>query len=67
MITLAQAKAMRKGDCVVDSRGRTWRATSDAKVWKRDPSRVLVNLKFGLYSYSAIDQYDLNLVSFPSK
>jgi len=68
-ITLEQAKALRHGDILYHATNRNsngtpqrWRVNGQPQVWKRTPSRVRVPLKYGLYSYDAIDETTLDLV-----
>lgn len=66
-ITLAQAKALTAGTVLysrnainADGTPRRWVITS-VKIWKRDPNRLEVGLKHGLYAYDrAHSLYDLN-------
>jgi hypothetical protein len=62
MITLAQAKALKSGDILLDKHQRRWKVNGSVKLWKTDPSRIRVPLKHGLYSYDAIttDMFDEN-------
>lgn len=69
-ITLEQAKALRPGDTVYHTTNRNadgtpqrWRVNGQPQTWKRDPARVRVPVKFGLYRYDQITERDLDLVS----
>lgn len=63
-VTLETVKAMRPGDALYIPRdGRNperWRVNGAVKVWARDPSRVRVPLKFGLYNYSSITEAEIS-------
>jgi hypothetical protein len=68
-ITLEQAKSLRYGQTLYHAKNRNsdgtpqrWRVNGKPQVWKRTPSRVRVPLKYGLYSYDAIDETTLDLV-----
>lgn len=54
MITLAGAKELRYGEVLVDDNGKRWRVTGKVQTWKRDPNRIRVPLKHGLYAYGAL-------------
>lgn len=65
-LTLEQAKALKYGDIVFytkakDSKGKFLhcKVNGKIKVWKRDPSRVSVPIKHGLYEYSYINERNL--------
>ena len=58
MLTLEQAKELRYGDYLVDEYGKRWKVNGEVKRWKRDPDRIRVPLKHGLYSYDAITDDD---------
>lgn len=53
-ITLTQAKALKPGDILIDTRGKRWKVNGAVKTWKTDPNRIRVPLKHGLYAYDAI-------------
>lgn len=66
-ITLEQAKALKPGDMLYSTttfnrKGEPARARITGKVqtWKRDPSRVRVPWKVGLYQYGAVTESDLD-------
>ena len=64
MITLEQAKSLKKGDFVYETEYgnwvRKWKVNGKVKTWKRTPSRIYVPLKFGLYTLSSLTEIDLN-------
>jgi len=69
-MTIEQAKQLRYhqevhfGQCkvIVGPRGgetsktETWRVSGQVKTWKRDPNRILIPIKHGLYDNYYIDQ-----------
>lgn len=68
MLTLQQAKALRRREILyhVDRRNsdgspERWRVNGHPKVWKRNPKRVCVPLKHGLYDFSYLTEDDLYL------
>lgn len=69
MITLEQAKSLYKGQVLhhvhnrnADGTPQRWRVNGAVKTWKRDPNRIRVPLKYGLYGYDYLTQDDLDLV-----
>lgn len=58
MITLAQAKELKPGIVMVDSRGKRWKVNGQVKRWKNSPDRIYVPLKHGLYAYDKITESD---------
>lgn len=67
MITLDALKNMQRGDCIsVPRPGKSperWRVNGAVKTWKRDPSRVRVPIKFGLYRYSSVSEADIDTLN----
>jgi len=68
-ITLEQAKNLQHGEILYhpsnrnsDGSPQRWRVNGKPKTWKRDPSRVRVPVKYGLYSYDHLTEHDLHLV-----
>jgi len=56
-ITLEQAKALRHGDVLhVERDCSRWRVNGKVQTWKRDPARVRVPLKHGLYRYDYLTE-----------
>lgn len=56
MLTLAAAKNLRPGDWLIyratpNAKPVRWRVNGKPKVWKRDPERIQVPIKHGLYTY----------------
>jgi hypothetical protein len=73
-ITLTQAKNLRHGTILyhkinrnADGTPQRWRVNGTPKTWKRDPSRVEVPLKFGLYKHDRLTENELHLVSLTEK
>ena len=69
-LTLEKAKALRPGDMLfhrknknADGSPQRWRVNGQVKTWKRDPSRVKVPVKHGLYRYDYVTEAYLDLVS----
>lgn len=58
MITLAEAKALRPRQVLVDRHKRRWYVNGMVKTWKTDPSRIRIPLKHGLYTYDALTDTD---------
>lgn len=52
---------------VMDIKGlaRTVKVNGKVRTWKRNPSRVEVSVKYGLYEYATLDGSDLNRVLIP--
>jgi hypothetical protein len=68
-ITLEQAKSLSYGQTLYHAENRNsngtpqrWRVNGKPQTWVRTPSRVRVPLKYGLYTYDAIDETTLDLV-----
>jgi len=67
-MTLDEAKRLQIGDIIhhtinknADGTPHRYRVTGKVKTWKRDPSRVKVPVKYGLYSYDYITENCLDL------
>lgn len=56
MITLDDAKKLKYGDVLIDDNGKRWKVNGRVKTWKRDPKRIRIPLKHGLYTYDYIDE-----------
>ena len=70
MITLQQAKNLKHGDILhhtvnknADGTPQRWRVNGMVKRWKRNPDRIQVPLKHGLYRYDYLTENDLDIVS----
>ena len=73
MITLQQAKDLKHGDILhhiltknADGTPQRWRVNGMVKRWKRNPDRIQVPLKHGLYRYDYLTENDLDLVNLDS-
>jgi len=69
MITLEQAKQLKRGDVLYhtvninsDGSAQRWRVNGKIATWKRNPERVMIPLKNGLYNHFSLSQDDLHLV-----
>ena len=69
MITLEQAKQLRYRQTLYhainrnsDGTPQRWRVNGMVKTWKRNPNRVQIPLKYGLYGYDYLTENDLHLV-----
>jgi hypothetical protein len=60
VLTLEQAKQLRYREVLVDSEGKRWYVNGSVQVWKRDPARIRVPLKHGLYVYGSLDTSDFD-------
>lgn len=65
-ITLAQAKALKRGDYVhtpkftnSDGTPARWKVSGQVHTWAKSPERVRVPIKRGLKQYSHIDEATL--------
>lgn len=58
-MTVNDAKTLRHRETLVDSAGRRWYVNGAVKTWKKDPSRVKVPLKHGLYVYGYLTEYNV--------
>lgn len=69
MITLERAKTLQYRETIIDQFGKRWRVNGEVKTWKRDPNRVRIPVKHGLYSYDYITESDLDTVTleFPDQ
>lgn len=73
-ITLKQAKNLVVGQVVyhrhnknVDGTPQRWRVNGQVKTWKRDPKRVQVPLKYGLYMFGHLTEDILKSISLTDK
>jgi len=60
MITLEEAKNLKFGDILLDGNGKRWKVNGQVKLWKRDPKRIRIPLKHGLYRYDFLDGNDFS-------
>jgi len=64
MITLDEAKELQYGDILIDNNGRRWKVNGKVQRWKKNPDRIRVPLKHGLYVYDSISEHgDLALLT----
>jgi hypothetical protein len=68
-ITLNQAKSLRPGQILyhvenrnADKSPQRWRVNGQPRLWKRNPNKVRVPLKHGLYAYGTLTEDDLGSV-----
>ena len=69
-ITLDQAKQLKTGQTVyhtinknADQTPQRWKVNGKVKTWKRNPEKVQIPVKHGLYSFDYITENDLHLIS----
>ena len=69
-ITLEQAKKLQYRDILYhvnfknsDGTPQGWYVNGKVKTWKRNPEKVRVPVKHGLYSYDYLTEKDLHLVN----
>jgi len=69
-MTLQEAKALRKGQMVyhttqknADGKTAMRARVTSIKTWKRNPDRVEVRVKHGLYDYATFTEADLDQIS----
>jgi len=60
MLTLDQAKNLKPGDVLLTTDGKRWKVNGKIKRWKRDPNRIRIPLKHGLYAHDAITETDFD-------
>ena len=68
-ITLDQAKALKRGDTLyhithrnADGSSQRWKVNGTVRTWVRQPGKVQIPIKYGLYSFGYLDNNDLYLV-----
>lgn len=62
-ITFEQAKNLRRGEVLLvrfANKTERWRVNGKVKLWKRDPNRIEVPIKHGLYDYGLITNNNLH-------
>jgi len=69
MITLEQAKQLKYGQVIYhainknsDGSPQRWKINGQVKLWKRNPNRIRIPIKHGLYSYDYLTENELELV-----
>jgi hypothetical protein len=67
-MTLEQAKSLKHGDILhhsayknKDGSCERWRVNGCVQTWKRNPERVRVPIKRGLYEYGAVTEWNCEL------
>lgn len=61
-MTLEEAKTLKQNDIIYsNSDNSKWKVTS-VKVWKRNPSRIEIGLKHGLYTFAKVNESQLHLI-----
>lgn len=70
MITLKQAKNLKHGQTLyhmqfvnADGSAQRWRVSGKPKTWVRNPEKVQVPIKHGMYDNDYLTENDLHLVS----
>jgi hypothetical protein len=74
MITVKQAKQLKPGQILhhdinknADGTCQRWRVNGQVKLWKTQPNRIYVPIKYGLKTYDKLNsQGDLDLVHLES-
>lgn len=63
-LTLKRAKALQLGDIVYekgqynrDGSNRRWKVTGKVQRWKKDPDRIKIPVKYGLYVHGYIENW----------
>lgn len=69
-ITLEQAKNLQHGTVLhhvsnrnADGTPQRWRVNGKVKTWKRNPGRVQVPIKHGLYNHDYLTENELDLLT----
>lgn len=69
-ITLNEAKALSKGTTLysrlyanADDSPARYKVSGAPKTWKRQPNRVEIPVKWGIYGYGYVDEHDLENLS----
>jgi hypothetical protein len=59
-MTVEEAKQLRHRERLIyEPDGSRWYVNGEVKTWKRDPTRIRVPLKHGLFTYGYLDQYNV--------
>lgn len=68
-MTIEEARKLRYGQIVYEHENKNkkgeskrWRVNGQVKIWKRDPSRIQVPMKHGLYEFGYLDEHNLHLL-----
>jgi len=69
-LTLKQAKNLKHGDILFhvnnknsDGTAQRWKVNGKVKTWKKNPEKVKIPLKYGLYRYDYLTENELHLVT----
>jgi hypothetical protein len=62
-MTLDEAKLLRVGQRVIDVNGKRWKINGKVRTWKRNPNRIEIPVKHGLYVYGYINQHNLDMIA----
>ena len=69
-LTLKQAKELKYGTILyhvknknADGSAQKWRVNGKVKTWKRNPEKIQIPLKYGLYRHDYLTENELNLVT----
>lgn len=69
-LTLEQAKELKSGTIIYhvtnknnDGTAQKWKVNGKVQTWKRDPLRVKIPVKYGLYRYDYITESELHLIT----
>jgi hypothetical protein len=58
---LEEAKQLRyREPLIYMPTGKRWFVNGQVKTWKRDPARVCIPLKHGLYGYAYLTEYNVS-------
>ena len=67
MLSLEQAKILGHGDWLIHiPTGKRWKVNGEPKIWEKEPKRVRVPIKHGLYAYDYLTEADLQDFKFES-
>jgi len=66
MIKLEHAKLLKHGDIILDSTYKNadgtparWKVNGKVKEWKKDPTKIRIPLKYGLWTYDYLTETNL--------
>jgi hypothetical protein len=69
-MTLSEAKKLHYGQTIYhkthknkDGTAQRWRVSGKIQTWKKDPKRIRIPVKHGLYSHDAITANELHLLT----
>lgn len=67
-MTIGEARNLKYGDTVsfIDKNGlyRNCKVNGKPRTWKREPERILVPVKYGLYEYAALEKSGPDSMNF---